>query len=185
MNPHQSHLTMRALALAILVLAVAIPIGLCVLLASSFADSVSGGADTIRQEIQAAEVEVQRGAIYAANYRRLQQAYASLPYLLAGKSPTAALASLQQEVQSLVEENSGSIDSAEAVPPEDVGGLKRITIRYSMSLPATSLPAFVAGLEAHVPFLIADDLRVSTADGNTGSALTIEVNVSGFCKVKG
>lgn len=183
MNPHQSHIMMRAAALAILFIVVAIPIYLCTTLAASFADAVSADAEGTQTQIHQYTIIAQRSAIAEANLRRIKQVYGNLPYLLAGNSPTAAQASLQDEVKAVLEQNGGAISSAEAVPPERQGGLERVTIRYSMSIPASNFPAFMAALESHMPYLFADDLKVTTADGNNAANLTVEVNLAGYCKV--
>lgn len=183
MNPHQSHILMRVAALTILAILIAIPVYLCTTLAASFADAVSADAQGTQAQIRQYTIVAQRSAIAEANLRRIKQAYGSLPYLLAGTSPAAAQASLQDEVKAVLEQNGGAISSAEAVPPERQGGLERVTIRYSMSIPTANFPAFMAALEAHTPYLFADDLKVTTADGNNAANLTIEVNLAGYCRV--
>ena len=173
----------RATALAILAVVIAIPVYACFFMAASFADAVSAQTDDTRHQLTEYAIINERSSIAEANLRHIKQVYGNLPYLLAGNSPAAATASLQDEVKALLEQNGGSITSAEAAPPERDGGLVRVTIRYSMSMPATNLPAFMAGLEAHIPFLFADDLKVTAADGTSAAALTIEVNLAGYCKV--
>ncbi len=182
MNPNQGHILLRAAALAILFIVIAIPVYLCTTLAASFADSVSADAEGTQQQIQQYTIVAQRSAIAEANLRRIKQVYGSLPYLLTGRSPAAAQASLQDEVKAVLEQNGGAISSAEAVPPERQGGLERVSIRYSMSIPANNFPAFMAALEAHMPYLFADDLKVTTADGSNASSLTVEVNLAGYCR---
>lgn len=174
----------RYTALGILAVAAAIPVLLLVFLIAGFVGAVGSDAADARSQLAAYDTVIAHRDIAAANIRRLTEIYDKLPYLLPGQSVSAATAALHDEFKSVLASTGGTLASAEATPAEIHDGLTQVAIRYDVTLPAGAFPQLLTGIETHMPYLFARDLKVTSGSG-TGDSLTVELSVSGFARIGG
>jgi len=81
--------------------------------------------------------------------------------LLQGDSDAIAGANLQATLNNLAIRAGTSLDSAESVPAEVSGGLRRIGVAVSLNTTWPALVAFLTAIDAASPRMVVDDLTVS------------------------
>lgn len=107
---------------------------------------------------------------------------------LAGNTDALAAAGLQDQVQTLIVENGGAVQSIQSMPGIDEQRLIRITLRVQMTATTETLFDVLYALESGSPILFIDDVDVQSRDGvKPGGAaasdmerLTVAVDVSGY-----
>ncbi|HLY59104.1 MAG TPA: type II secretion system protein GspM [Stellaceae bacterium] len=148
-----------------------------------------GDAWTSERDAQAADRDAlagyrrvaAEGPLWEARIRQLEGDAASTAGLVKASPTPAATAALQSDVRQLVQASGGEIRTAQpgnAVPEK---GLERIEAGFDLSLPAESLPGFVAAVDANDPYLFVDrlDLTAQTAQGKAPT-LTIHLQVHAY-----
>jgi general secretion pathway protein M len=81
--------------------------------------------------------------------------------LLPGDSDAIAGANLQAALNNLATQSGTSLDSAESVPAEASGGLRRIGVAVSLTATWPALVAFLTAIDSASPRMIIGDLTVS------------------------
>lgn len=83
-------------------------------------------------------------------------------YTLSQASPALAAAELQERVKRLVAENEGQLKSIRVQAPGASGDFQRIGVTVSASLTNEALQRVLFALESAVPYLLVDNLVVSS-----------------------
>ena len=112
---------------------------------------------------------------------------AGVTLLLTGGSDAVAGAAFQGEVQALANAASVSLDSAELLTPERIGGFRRIPLRVTMTTTYPRLIALLGAIAAAKPRMLADDLSLhATGISDPGRDLPLRASftVSGFRAAK-
>lgn len=82
--------------------------------------------------------------------------------LLSGGSDEIAGANLQSAVQALAAQSGTSLDSAEMLPAEEVGALRRIGVSVGITTNLPALTGLLAAIDAARPRMVVDDLTISS-----------------------
>jgi hypothetical protein len=110
--------------------------------------------------------------------------------LLTGATPALAGAELQRIVTGLVEPG-GSVESVQALEPEDHPPFTRIMLRVSFTSTLDGLRRFLHAVEANAPALLVDSLSLSEASGQIaggdepGARMRAVVQVFGYARASG
>ncbi len=97
--------------------------------------------------------------------------------LLAGDSDAIAGANLQAALNGLAGDAGTSLDSAETVATQTMGGLRRVGVAVTVSATWPTLVALLTAIESAQPRMVVDDLSV-TADSqpDTRQDVTLQAN---------
>ncbi|HET6469001.1 MAG TPA: type II secretion system protein GspM [Geminicoccaceae bacterium] len=151
----------RALALLILALVLA---GAAALVWLPFAIVGAQDATLVRldQRIAALEARLETREQLLAERRLLARSTELDQMLLVGATPALAGAELQRIVTGLIERG-GSVESVQALEPEERAPFVRIMLRASFTSTLVGLRGFLHAVEAHAPVLLVDSLSISEA----------------------
>jgi general secretion pathway protein M len=108
---------------------------------------------------------------------------ASDAVLLEGTSDAIAGANLQAQLSTLAGQAGTSLDSAESIPAQQVGGLRRIGVSVSVTATWPVLTAFLTAIDAAQPRMIVDNLAVtaeSQIDPRQDATLQANFDVAAF-----
>jgi len=95
----------------------------------------------------------------------LKQATAALaaaPGLVPAQRLPMAQAELQNEIKTLVESESGDIESSQIMAVENKDGFSVIALNYDLTVPAGKLAALAYKIETHQPYLFIGDASVTS-----------------------
>jgi len=142
--------------------------------------------ETARDQLARLERAAAMRPALAKHIEDFEKDRASQGYFLAGSTDALAAAGLQDQVQALVTENGGAVQSMQSMPGVDEQGLTRITLRVQMTGTTETLLDVLYALESGSPILFIDDVDVQNRDGiETGSdtdRLTIALALSGYLR---
>jgi general secretion pathway protein M len=93
-----------------------------------------------------------------------------------GATDARAGADLQQRIEGMAEAAGAHLASVEFLPPEQVGGYRRIQLRVSISTRWPVLVALMAAVETASPPLLIDDLHVRSAGSEGDPAPAAEAS---------
>jgi hypothetical protein len=98
----------------------------------------------------------------------------------AGGSETDALvaARLQQHLMQLAADAGTGIATAEALPPEQAGGIERIRLRLTLQTAQPALLKLLGAIETDVPPLLIDDLQVGAGEAPDTGWPSLQVRFS-------
>lgn len=131
--------------------------------------------------------------------KQVQQASArqtSQAYYLSGGTDALAAAGLQDQVNALIQEKSGSLRSIQPMPGIDEQGFRRITLRVQMSATIDALFETLYAFESGTPILFVENLdiqsRVVRRRSNDASVqrvsdaplLTVGFDLSGYMPIE-
>jgi hypothetical protein len=137
-----------SLALLFLVL-IALP------LAAMFRSQAEDRAGALAQ-LEAYRAEEARRPALQARLAALQVGAKSVPGLLTAASAALAQAQLQSEMKNLIDQNGGSLLSAQLLPPTKVKGFDSVSIQYDVTIPLSRFSGLVYAVETHVPYYFVD-----------------------------
>lgn len=91
------------------------------------------------------------------------------PGATSGETDALVAARLQQRLTQLAADAGTGIATAEALPPEQAGGIERIRLRLTLQTTQPTLLKLLSAVETDSPPLLIDDLEVTTGEaGDTG-----------------
>jgi general secretion pathway protein M len=98
----------------------------------------------------------------------------------AGGSETDALvaARLQQRLMQLAADAGTEIASAEALPPEQAGGIERVRLRVTLRAVLPALLKLLGAIETDAPPLLIDDLEVGAGEAHDTDWPSLQVRFS-------
>lgn len=79
---------------------------------------------------------------------------------LRGDNEAIIGAALQDQIKQFVEAARGELSSTQVLPGRDEGQFRRISVRAQMGTDAAGLQRLIYDIEAHVPYLFVDNLRI-------------------------
>ncbi len=97
--------------------------------------------------------------------------------LLAGDSDAIAGANLQAALNGLAGDAGTSLDSAETVATQQVGGLRRVGVAVTVSATWPTIVALLTAIESAQPRMVVDDLSV-TADSQPDTRQDVTLQAS-------
>jgi general secretion pathway protein M len=103
--------------------------------------------------------------------------------LLSGATDAIASANLQSQLQDLATQAGTSLDSAEVLPEQPAGALRRISIQVSVTATWPVLIALLEAIGTARPRMVVDELSIiNTAQPGTDQAQPVQANfsVTGF-----
>jgi general secretion pathway protein M len=111
-------------------------------------------------------------------------------------APALAAADLQQKVKTVIEAAGGTLQSTQALPAVDEGGVVRVTISVAMNGETDSLRRVLHALETQTPLLFVDNLQVFARENRPRLAsgrfadyvrmqLNVQFDVSGYLRKEG
>ncbi|CAA7621446.1 type II secretion system protein GspM [Magnetospirillum sp. UT-4] len=169
-----------AAALALAVVAAALPLAVGAALLSAWRD---GEARLAATEATARRLETAAAA--APELAEQREALAARRraggLLLPGGSEALAAAALQNTLKAAVAEAGGSLISTQALPAASTGGLTRIAVRARLGADLAALRAVLHAIDAARPPLTVDRLEVRAPAGG-GGRLDIHLDVAGFAE---
>lgn len=187
-----SPFTRRVFAVALLILAVALPYRLIV---RPVLD---------RFEANREEIEQQRDLL--ARYRSLAMGVDALretleqtkaneagaDYYLTGDSEALVAAQLQNRLKTIIGNSGGRLTSTQVMPASDEAGFHQVTIRVRMNCGIEALRQTMYSLETELPFLFVDNIDVSARQQRgrpttpeTEPELTVSFDVFGYLRPSG
>lgn len=124
----------------------------------------------------------------AKRVKDFEQQQKSWDHFLTGDTDALAAADLQDQVQALILEKGGTLQSMQPMPGVDERGLRRITLRVQMAGTIETLFDVLYALEAGDPVLFIDEIDIQkrgsiVADGDADSEagrLTVAFGLSGY-----
>lgn len=136
---------------------------------AAFADQADHIDDGKRLLVAYSQRIAMRPAI-EARLAALRQNETSATGLIGGASAELAAANIQSTVKALIESMSGTVTSAQNLPPVTANGFQRVQIQYDIALPMTRLKSAAYQIETGVPYLFLDgiDLRAPEDWQNAG-----------------
>jgi hypothetical protein len=174
-------LASRTAAVALLALVVGVPAWLLLQPLIEAEAEAAAANDATRQAILTyARVAAARPALEARIAQLQADGVLAVGLITVSPSP-AATAALQSEVRQLVQAHGGEVRTTQPGAASAEAGFERIEAGFDLSLPAASLPSFLAGFDAHEPYLLADRLEISAPD-TRGKAqpLTLHLQVHAY-----
>lgn len=143
-------------------------------------------------QLQAMLVRYQRAATdlpaRQAELAALKQRQSAQDGFLQGSNDTLVAAQIQNKIKALTDAARGELRSTQALPPQDEGKLRRITVRGQMSMSLAGAMRVFYGLESAYPLLFLDnvdfrarpvELRDRNAPANT-DVIDIQFDVYGY-----
>jgi general secretion pathway protein M len=100
--------------------------------------------------------------------------------LLAGSSDAVAAADLQSMLKDLVEQGGATLESAQTLPAETMGSLRRVGVRLAFDGSLDLLTSVLLGTETSNPVLSVGGLELHSSDDDSDEELTIAMDVYGF-----
>lgn len=155
---------------------------------------ISSSGETDRQIEQARDqlARFERAAAMrpalAMRMKDFEQQQKSWGHFLTGGTDALAAADLQDQVQALILEKGGTLQSMQPMPGVDERGLRRITLRVQMAGTTETLFDVLYALEAGDPVLFIDEIDIQKrgsivaggdADSEAGR-LTVAFDLSGY-----
>jgi general secretion pathway protein M len=106
-------------------------------------------------------------------------------YLTKGSDARAAV-EIQDRVKAVVQQNGGAVRSVQAMPGQEDGGFRRVTVRLEMTVTTAPLYRTLYRLEAEKPALFVDNIAIQSAsfwktDGKAAEpTLAVSFDVFGY-----
>lgn len=140
--------------------------------------------DTARDQLARLERAAAMRPALTKHIEDFEKQRASQGYFLAGSTDALAAAGLQDQVQALITENGGAVQSMQSMPGVDELGLTRITLRVQMTGTTETMLDVLYALESGSPILFIDDVNVQNRDaietGTDADQLMIALALSGY-----
>lgn len=95
-----------------------------------------------------------------------------------GETDALVAARLQQRLMQLATAAGAGIATAEALPPEQAGGIERIRLRLTLQAPLPALLKLLGAIETDTPPLLIDDLEVTTGESHDNDWPPLQVRFS-------
>ncbi|HYN39883.1 MAG TPA: type II secretion system protein GspM [Rhodospirillales bacterium] len=180
----------RIVALALLVVAIALPYRLIVAplqeAYQQLRDETASRRDTLARYERLADSR----AGLRKRLETLREEPAAQAGYLVGDSETLVAAELQNLVRSIVERGGGRLESTQILTPTTEGAFRRVTLRVRMSADADGLFRILYDLESMLPYLFLEGLdivsrerRSARAPGQAGAGtLSISYDVFGYMR---
>lgn len=169
-------LVSRALALGLVAILVVAPLWLLLGPALGGWQQQRADAATARDLLAAYRRQAAQRPALEARLRTLDAAGQHLPGLILAASPPAAAAELQAALRKLIEQAGGELRSAQPGVSTREAGFERLEVGFDLTLPEDRLPALLAALEAHDPYLFADRIDVTP----TGKRLSLRLQIHAY-----
>jgi hypothetical protein len=149
----------RALAVALLVAAVALTIGMLllpvVLLHKHYSDAIDSLSDRlVRYRRIAAQAPEYRAALDAMREKNARS------FFLKNKAANLASAELQEIVRGAIEGNGGRITTSQNPAPKDDGRFKQIIVNVQFFASTPNLQKILHALETQQPYLVVENITL-------------------------
>ncbi len=176
----------RMLAVALLIVAIAIGVGLFAVPAVLLHRHYDAAFADLTDKVQ----RYQRVAAQQADWSKALERLRALEgrrFLLRNQAPNLAGAELQDMVREAIESNGGRIVTIQTAQPRDESGFKQVGMNVQMFANTASLQRILYAIESRVPYLFIDNVSMrSTAfrgyrpNPGVEPEISVQMDVSAF-----